>query len=306
MRSEQAWMVPVAPIPTPKPRWPLVGVNPNYSATSLGYKRPFQCTDDCVRWHAGLDLVGVKPGDEVVACEDCEVVRTGLWSHETTFVFVRNPNTMALYGGVTKSSAPKKGTFVAAGKPIGKMGEGYGGLHFELYELDPNRSGNSRWYIDAEPPDGLLNPVNYVQAAAGHRITRETAPQRHEALRELGVYAGTVFGPWTDASTEALKTAQTMLGLTADGIWGPKTEVAIDTTIRGEPQTGGSPSSGGGKSGDTKSKDTKTKDTPEDTPEQPTRATLAGVFSVRNVLIAGAVGVAAALLWPKAEKGSAA
>jgi len=300
-------MVPVAPIPTPKPVWPLPSIEPSYSATSLGYKRPFTCTDDCVRWHAGMDLTGVRAGDEVLACEDCEVIRTGLWSHNTTFVFVRNATSMALYGGVTKSSAPKKGALIKAGQSIGKMGEGYEGLHFELYELDPDRTGNSRWYIDAEPPDGLMNPVNYIQAAAGHRITRESAPQRHEALRKLGVYAGTVSAPWGDTSVEALKTAQTILGLTADGIWGPKTEEAIDTAIRGKPQDGGAPKPGG-QPNDTPSKDTKSNDSqhPNPTLEQPARATLAELFSLRNVVLAGAVGIVAALLWPQGQKGQAA
>lgn len=313
MHSQQTWMVPVAPIPTPPPVWPLPTVKPGYSPTSLGYKRPFKCTDDCVRWHAGMDLVGVKAGDEVVACEDCEVVSTGLWSHNTNFVLVRNTASMALYGGLRKP-LPKKGTFIAAGKRIGEMGIGYSGLHFELYELDLDRKTNSRWYIDQDPPEGLLNPVNYVQTAAGHKVTRETAPQRHEALRELGLYAGTVYAPWTQSSIDALKAAQELLEIETDGVWGPQTEAAIDTALRGEPQTGGEPApsepddkpSGGAQTGNSQTGSTQTGDS-QDTAKPPTRSTLRDLFSLRNMAIAGAVGVVAALLWPSpAKKGKAA
>lgn len=129
---------------------------------------------------------------------------------------------------------PDVHTHIAAGEKLGVMGSGYSGLHFELYELDPKRKGNSRWYLDEDPPEGLLNPVNYVQAAAGDPITRQTAPQRHEALKALGLYAGQVFAPWTQASKEALRAAQKLLNLAADGIWGPKTEKAIAGALIGK------------------------------------------------------------------------
>lgn len=309
-------MVPVAEVPTPPPVWPLPTVKPGFSPTSLGYKRPFKCTDDCVRWHAGIDLTGVKAGDEVVACEDCEVVSTGLWSHNTNFVLVRNTTSMALYGGLRKP-LPAKGTFIEAGKRIGEMGVGYSTLHFELYELDPERKTNSRWYIDQDPPEGLLNPVNYIQTAAGHKVTRETAPQRHAALRELGLYAGTVYAPWSQASIDALKAAQDLLDIEVDGIWGPQTEAAIDAAIRGEaqpnepngkPANGGKPSKPTGKPG-TGSQPGGSSGASNGGAAPTTnqnRSSFADLFSFRNVAVAGVVGVIAALLWPSAKKDKAA
>ena len=100
-------------------------------------------------------------------------------------------------------------------------------LHFELYQASDERTTNSRWWRDKPPPDGLLNPINYLQAAAGLPITLATAPQRHEALKKLGFFSGPTFAPWTDNSKAALLAAQAALGLQPDGIWGPKTDEAI-------------------------------------------------------------------------------
>ncbi len=301
MHSQQTWMVPVAPVPTPPPKWPLPTVKPGYSPTSLGYKRPFKCTDDCVRWHAGIDLTGVKLGDEVVACEDCEVVSTGLWSHQTNYVLVRNTTSMALYGGLRKP-LPKKGTFIEAGKRIGEMGAGYSTLHFELYELDPERKTNSRWWIDQDPPEGLLNPVNYIQAAAGHKLTRSTAPQRHEALRELGLYAGPVFAPWSQTSIDALTVAQETLGIEADGVWGPQTESAIDAAVRGEIQTGGEPEVVGDEVvGDDNAKPP-TNQKPQPVSNPPKHPPGSSLFSFRNLMIASALGLGAAFFWRGPKK----
>jgi len=256
-----------------------------------------------------MDLTGVKPGDEVVACEDCEVISTGLWSHSTNFVLVRNTTSIALYGGLHKP-LPKKQTFIEAGKRIGEMGTGYSGLHFELYELDMERKSNSRWYIDKDPPEGLLNPVNYIQTAAGHKVTRATAPQRHEALRDLGLYAGTIYAPWSQASIDALKAAQGELEIEADGIWGPQTEAAIDAALRGEGQTGGEPeppgSSGNGTtSGSDPGTGTSGSDRGNGTTSgsaPPGSGAFSSIFNVRNLAIAGAFATAAMLLWPSSAK----
>jgi peptidoglycan hydrolase-like protein with peptidoglycan-binding domain len=55
--------------------------------------------------------------------------------------------------------------------------------------------------------------------------------QRHEALKELGYYAGDVATAWGSASTEALRAAQTALGVGVDGKWGPETEDAIQRAL---------------------------------------------------------------------------
>lgn len=237
MWSEQLWMLEPAPVPDPPPLWPLPGVPTNYWVRSQGYKRPFSCDNDeikCERWHVGIDLAGGRAGGaEAVACETCTVISTSTWKYDTHVVFVRNhtSKTLATYGGL-QTPLPKPGTELAAGARIGTMGTAYTGLHFELYEDDGSRTRPNPWFIGKDPPSGLLSPVNYVQAAAGDPQTRETVIQRHDALRRLEVYAGPVRAPWVKASTDALVSAQKLLGLDADGVWGPQTEQAITRALQ--------------------------------------------------------------------------
>ena len=232
MRSSDIWRVPVAEVPDPLPLWPLPTVTPKFWDESLGYQRPFSCEDDdCVRWHAGIDLTDAKRGSIVVATERCRVRRLGgVWKNGTTYVCAQNEASVAIYGGIEPGSweGIEEGSILEAGARLGRIGSGYGDmLHFELYEASDERTTHSRWWRDKPPPEGLLNPVNYLQAAAGMPRTLATTPQRHEALEQLGFFSGPTFAPWSDNSKAALLAAQAALGLKPDGIWGPKTDETI-------------------------------------------------------------------------------
>ena len=65
----------------------------------------------------------------------------------------------------------------------------------------------------------------------GDKVSLVQTRQRLEALRELGHYQGDVTAAWTPAATDALKKAQTALGINADGKWGPETEDAIHKAL---------------------------------------------------------------------------
>ena len=233
MWASECWKVPMAEVPEPAPLWPLPNTEPRFWVQSVCYKRPFSCSGkSCKRWHAGVDLTGVHGGAWVVTAEDCTLVGVERgWTEGTRQVFAKNARTYATYGGLipgsTKALGLKAGQAVPAGTRIGKIAGSYKMLHFELYDGDHELSGNQRWWLDEPPPPALLNPINYVQVAAGQTATRETSPQRHQALRDLGHYAGPIWAPWTDVSEQALVSAQQALGLTADGKWGPNTEAAI-------------------------------------------------------------------------------
>ncbi|MGB1017374.1 MAG: peptidoglycan-binding protein, partial [Nannocystaceae bacterium] len=174
---------------------------------------------------------GGRAGDKVVvACEDCVVVRTAGWFSGTHYVLVRTSTLLCTYGGLNKDNLPRAGVELQRGDKIGVMGTAYSGLHIELYR-DDGRTRPSSWGIGENPPAGLLSPVNYIQAAMGIPRTRETIVQRHDALRELGFYAGPALAPWTNASEQALQAAQESLEVEADGKWGPKTEAAVTLAL---------------------------------------------------------------------------
>ena len=87
------------------------------------------------------------------------------------------------------------------------------------------------WWKGEPPPDGLLNPANYVERMVGDKVSLLQTQQRHEALKTLGYYTGDVSAPWGTASTEALRAAQQALGVEVDGKWGPNTEDAIQRAL---------------------------------------------------------------------------
>ena len=55
--------------------------------------------------------------------------------------------------------------------------------------------------------------------------------QWHEALQALGFFKGDIGASWGPPSEVALKAAQTSLGISADGKWGPQTEDAIQKQL---------------------------------------------------------------------------
>lgn len=233
MWASECWQVPMAEVPEPAPLWPLPNTEPRFWVQSLCYKRPYTCTGkSCKRWHCGVDLTGVRGGAWVIAAEDCTLIGVERgWTEGTRHIFAKNARTYATYGGLiagsTKALGLKAGQRVPAGTRLGKIAGSYKMLHFELYDGEHELSGNQRWWLGDPPPPALLNPINYLQSAAGQTATRETSPQRHQALRDLGHYSGPVWAPWGEPSEVALRSAQRALGLDVDGQWGPQTEAAI-------------------------------------------------------------------------------
>ena len=231
------WRVPMAPVPSPPPVWPMPGVAPKFWERSFGYKRPSTCSGaSCKRWHCGADLIRAPGGAEVVASEEARVVAVDRpWSIGSVATFLRTETLFLVYGGLQAGSSAQagvtKGDTVAAGQRLGTIHTDYKMLHFETYTPGPDRTANSRWWKAKPPPEGLLNPLNYVQVAAGQDPTMITPVQRHEALARLGFYAGPTFAPWSTESKLALASAQASLGVGADGAWGPVTEKAIRAAL---------------------------------------------------------------------------
>ncbi len=245
MWASNCWIVPMAAVSDSLPLWPLPGTTPRFWPQSFCYKRPYSCTgSSCRRWHCGVDLTGARGGAWVVTTEDCKLIGIERgWTPGTRQVFVRNARTFATYGGLipgsTKVLGLEAGQRVPAGTRIGKITGSYKMLHFELYDGDEEINRNQRWSIGKPPPSALLNPTNYIQAAAGVPVTRETSPQRHLALRKLGHYAGPIWAPWGEASEQAMRSAQSALGLKSDGKWGPKVEAAIAVALADIPSSVG-------------------------------------------------------------------
>jgi len=221
------------------PVWPLPTVKPTFATWSLGGGRPWGCAQDkCERWHAGVDLIGAPQGALVIAPEDALIV--GLdkgWTDGTRAIFLRtDSNLFLVLGGVIAGSHKEFGLTtggrVRRGEKLGRIVGSYGMLHFETYTATPGRTANSRWWKDDPAPEGLLNPINYIERMVGIDGSLLQTRQRLQALKDLGHYKGDVGAAWGNAATEALKQAQTALGVEADGKWGPLTEDAIQKALQ--------------------------------------------------------------------------
>jgi hypothetical protein len=152
----------------------LPTVTPKFATWSLGGGRPSACAQDkCERWHAGVDLTGAPQGALVVAPEDALIV--GLdkgWTDGTRAIFLRtDSNLFLVLGGVIAGSHKEFGLTtggrVRRGEKLGRIVGSYGMLHFETYAATPDRTANSRWWKDDPPPEGLLNPINYIERMVG-------------------------------------------------------------------------------------------------------------------------------------------
>jgi hypothetical protein len=221
----------------PKPVWPLPTVTPKFATWSIGGGRPSGCAEDkCERWHAGVDLTNAPDGALIVAPEDALVVGIDRgWSEAAKAAFLRTNTGLFLVLGGFKQGSHKEfgiaaGQSVKKGDKLGRVVGSYGMVHLETYEAD-SRKANSVWWKSEPPPDGLLNPTNYVERMVGDKVSLLQTRQRHEALKTLGYYAGDVAAAWGNASTEALRAAQTALGVGVDGKWGPETEDAIQRAL---------------------------------------------------------------------------
>ena len=221
----------------PAPAWVLPGVAPKFAVWSIGGGRPFNCSlEKCERWHAGIDLTGAPDGATIVAPEDALVVGIDRgWSEGSKAAFLRTKTGLFLVLGGFKAGSHKEFDIQTArdvrkGEKLGCVLGSYGMIHLETYEAE-QRTANSVWWKSEPPPDGLLNPANYVERLVGEKGSLLQARQRHEALKALGYFTGDVAGPWTAASTEALRVAQTALGVGVDGKWGPETEDAVQRAL---------------------------------------------------------------------------
>lgn len=220
----------------PEPTFILEGCPPKFAAWSFGGGRPFNCSHaDCVRWHAGIDVV-CNGTPAVLTPELCTIEAVDRnWSIGSKAVFARTATGLYLvFGGTIRGSGDewnvKEGDEIPQGKPIGRVHDRYGMIHFETYKDDPARISNSRWYIHEPPPEGILNPTNYIQRAAGQEQTLESYTQIRKALLLLG-FSPMQAGPWIEEDTVALTEAQELLGLEPDGLWGPKTEEKVRTKL---------------------------------------------------------------------------
>ena len=220
------------------PVWPLPDTRPKFATWSLCGGRPFGCGEDCKRWHAGIDLVGAKDKALVVAPEAATIVKLDAgWSEGARAVFLRTDTGLFLVlGGTIAGSGDEfgrtRGERVPAGASLGRVKGSYGMIHFETYaDPDGSRTANSRWYVGEPIPEGLVNPLNYVQRAADVDATLDSNDQRQQALLDLGYDPDPVGSGWGSASKAAVKEAQAELGLDADGVWGPKTEEAVRAAL---------------------------------------------------------------------------
>ncbi len=221
----------------PKPTWPLPSVVPKFSVDSIGGGRPFACkSGKCERWHAGVDLTKAPDGSLIVAPEDATVIGINRgWSEGSKAAFLRTTSGLFIVLGGFKLNSHKEfkiveGAQVRKGDKLGRILGSYGMIHLETYAAG-TRKANSVWWEADPPPDGLMNPTNYVERMVGNVVTLTTPAQRHQALATLGYYKGELGAAWGPASEAALRLAQGALGLAADGLWGPKTETAIRSAL---------------------------------------------------------------------------
>lgn len=162
----------------PRPAWLLPDTKPRFADWSFGGGRPFNCAaGECDRWHAGIDCIGAKDGDTFQATEAGTIVGVDKgWSKGSKAVFLEtNTGLFLVFGGSKKGSGSewgiREGVEVAKGQPLGRVLGSYGMIHFETY-VGVGRTANSRWYVGAQPPVGLLNPLNYLQRASGQGPSR--------------------------------------------------------------------------------------------------------------------------------------
>jgi len=223
----------------PEPLWPMPTVTPKFATWSLGGGRPSSCAaDKCERWHAGVDLTSAPDKALVVAPEDGTIAALDKgWTDGTRAIFfVTDSGLFLVLGGIIAGSHKewnrKAGDKVKKGGELGRIVGSYGMLHFETYAATPGRTANSRWWRDDPPPEGLLNPANYLERMVGDTVSLLQTRQRLQALKDLGHYSGDVGAAWGPDQTEALKKAQAALGVAADGKWGPATEDAIQSALK--------------------------------------------------------------------------
>ena len=254
--------VPFAPAAPEGSFWPVVTKDSNklcvsFLSLSAGHigraGRRFgadRSSGKNARHHAAIDLTG-NPGDEVVACEDGEIVYLSKrflcvskvnreCNRHLGAIMVRHQKVVVNYGEVAHELFAKygiaRGVYVKAGHPIGKIGlngVGQGMLHFETYA--PEAAGSFSWKRGATPSPLLRNPTKYllslqVQARRGGGAVTPSAP---------GWSVGDIFETVQQAVRAGLITMQIATALLS----GLRDEVQLTSMIfyGRHPERGGKP-----------------------------------------------------------------
>ena len=173
MARSSAWEALAMAQGDPRPAWPLPTVVPKFATWSLGGGRPYGCAQDkCERWHAGIDLTNAPDGALILAPEDALILGIDRgWSEGAKAAFLRTSTGLFLVLGGFKQGSHKEFGITAAqqvrkGEKLGRVLGSYGMIHLETYAAE-QRTANSVWWKVEPPPDGLLNPANYVERMVG-------------------------------------------------------------------------------------------------------------------------------------------
>lgn len=161
---------PVA-VGDPAPAWPLLGTTSRKVSDDIGKCRP---TRKCeaghgTRHHAGEDLSAPR-GTVIVAPEAGEVVVVRPTWYEGTGLLLLQSDTGPVFnlGEIEPGSESEfgiaKGSRVEKGQQLARVGR-HQMLHFEAY-VDGTRA-TSQWPLGEPPPPSLLDPVPYLELAAG-------------------------------------------------------------------------------------------------------------------------------------------
>jgi hypothetical protein len=212
----------------PKPAWPMPTVPPKFATWSIGGGRPSPAPRTSASGGTPASTSSARPtASLIIAPEDALVVGIDRgWSEGAKAAFLRtNTGLFLVLGGFKQGSHKEYGIQTGPdrhkGDKLGHVLGSYGMIHLETYEAE-GRKANSVWWKGEPPPDGLLNPTNYVERMVGDKVSLVQTRQRHEALKTLGYYTGDVGAAWGPASTDALRAAQQALGVEVDGKWGPE------------------------------------------------------------------------------------
>lgn len=156
--------------------WPLKNLQPSIvdinSVGDFGYRRSFY-------HHPGIDIY-CDYGQDVVAIEDGTVVNieiftgpnatpTSPWWNETFSIMIEGKSGVIGYcellplPHITLGKVVNAGDLIATITPVLKKDKGNGTtmLHLEHYKAGIKE--HVTWILDAEKPEGLLNPRNILE-----------------------------------------------------------------------------------------------------------------------------------------------
>ncbi len=153
--------------------WPIQGQDPKKHWPVRRSREFAALRGGGTRHHAGVDLTA-KYGDVVVATEDGRLVAKQSFNGPKAVALLLETDSgrVILYGEIAPNSwrsfGLSIGSRVVAGQPVGWVGINPGGsqmLHFELYRKGTR--SNKRWMVGDAPPSALIDPTQYLDAAAG-------------------------------------------------------------------------------------------------------------------------------------------